>query len=209
MEISEPSEEERVKFFVTRTLGCLGATRPADIKSYYYNWCIKLERTVKQLQALLDEMVEEGVVTKISVDGLRSPHYCLTEDVPHFEKLADDWEYENVHFVNYFDSLLWHADRVKSLFGFERALEIYLKPKDRRFGYFTIPILYGDKLVGRFDPKLERKEKNLIIRGLWFEEGFKPDEHFENEFLKTLDGFASFNRAEKVEWRLEKSPISA
>lgn len=209
VEISEPSEEERVKFFVTSTLGCLGAIKPADIKSYYYNWCIKLERTVKQLQALLDEMVEERVVTKISVDGLRSPHYCLTEDVPRFEKLADDWKYENVHFVNYFDSLLWHADRVKSLFGFERALEIYLKPKDRRFGYFSIPILYGDKLVGRFDPKLERKEKKLIIRGLWFEEGFKPDEQFENEFLKTLDDFASFNKAEKVEWRLEKSPISA
>ena len=208
VEISEPSEEERVKFFATRTLGCLGATKPADIRSYYYNWCIKLDRTVKQLQVLLDGMVEEGVVTKLSVDGLRSPHYCLAEDAPRLEKFEDDWGCGNVRFVNYFDSLLWHKDRVESLFGFERALEVYLKPKDRRFGYFTVPILYGDKLVGRFYPKLERKEKKFIIRGLWFEEGFKPDEQFEDEFKKALYDFALFNRAENVEWRLEKAPIS-
>jgi uncharacterized protein YcaQ len=208
VETSVPSEEERVNFFVTRTLGCLGVTKPADIRSYYYNWCIKLNRTVKQIQDHLDGMVEEGLVTKINVDGLRSPHYCLAEDALRLEGFEEDWQYENVRFINYFDSLLWQTDRVKSLFRFERVLEVYLKPKDRKFGYFTVPILYGDKLVARFAPKLERKEKKLIIRGLWYEEGFKPDEQFEDEFEKTLDGFAKFNRAEKVDWQLEKTPIS-
>ena len=100
------------------------------------------------------------------------------------------------------------TDRLDTLFGFERALEVYLKPEQRKYGYFTTPILYGDRLVGRLDPKLDRKEKKLIVRGLWYEDGFKPDEVYENEFQKTLDDFARFNGAEKIEWRLEKSPTS-
>jgi len=201
--------EERNRFFATRTLGCLGATKPADVKSYYHTWCVKLGLTAKQIQTLLDGLVEEGVAAKLSVEGLKTPCYCLAEDAPRLGELERDWGYCGVRLANYFDSLLWQADRLDTLFGFERALEVYLKPEDRRFGYFTVPILYGDRLVGRLDPKLERKEKKLIVRGLWYEDGFKPDEEYQNEFEKTLGDFALFNGAEKIEWRLEKAPTSA
>ena len=209
VDTSEPTEEERQRFFTIRTLGCLGATKPADIRFYYHNWCVKLGLTVKQIQALLDGLVEEGIAAKLSVESLRAPHYCLAEDTPRLEELRHDWGYGGVRFVNYFDSLLWHAERLKALFGFERALEVYLKPHQRKFGYFTVPILYKDRLVGRLDPKLERKEKRLIVRGLWYENGFTTDEEYQNEFVKTLEDFAHFNRAEKVEWRLKNVPISA
>ncbi len=209
LDISEPTEEQRNRFFATRTLGYLGATKPADIKSYYHSWCVKLGLTTKQIQGLLDGLAEEGAVVKLSVEGLRTPHYCLAEDAPRLGELERDWGYGGVRLVNYFDSLLWNADRLEALFGFERVLEVYLKPHQRKYGYFTTPILYGDRLVGRLDPKLERKEKKLIIRGLWYEDSFKKDEVFENELQKTLDDFSRFNGAEKIEWRLEKSPISA
>ncbi|MCX6657038.1 MAG: winged helix DNA-binding domain-containing protein [Candidatus Bathyarchaeota archaeon] len=209
LDISEPNEEQRNRFFATRTLGYLGATKPADIKSYYHSWCVKLGLTTKQIQELLDGLAEEGAVVKLSVEGHRTPHYCLAEDAPRLGDLEHDWGYGGVRLVNYFDSLLWNADRLEALFGFERALEVYLKPNQRKYGYFTTPILYGDRLVGRLDPKLERKEKKLIIRGLWYEDSFKKDEVFENELQKTLYDFSRFNGAEKIEWRLEKSPISA
>jgi uncharacterized protein YcaQ len=209
LDISEPTEDQRNRFFATRTLGYLGATKPADIKSYYHSWCVKLGLTTKQIQELLDGLAEEGAVVKLSVEGHRTPHYCLAEDAPRLGDLERDWGYGGVRLVNYFDSLLWNADRLEALFGFERALEVYLKPNQRKYGYFTTPILYGDRLVGRLDPKLERKEKKLIIRGLWYEDSFKKDEVFENELQKTLYDFSRFNGAEKIEWRLEKSPISA
>jgi len=209
VDTSEPNEEERNRFFATRTLGSLGATKPADIKSYYHTWCVKLGLNTKQILVLLDELVEDGVVARLSVEGLRTPYYCLSEDVPRLGELERDWGYGGVRFANYFDSLLWHADRLEALFGFERALEVYLKPEQRKYGYFTTPILYGDRLVGRLNPKLERKERKLIIRGLWFEDGFKPDEVYQNEFEKTLGDFARFNGAEKIEWCLSGPPTSA
>ncbi len=206
---SEPTEEERRHFFATRTLGYLGATKPADVKTYYHTWCVKLGMSTKEIQALLDGLVEEGEAARLSVEGHMAPYYCLAEDAPRLEDLGKDWGYTGVRFANYFDSLLWHADRLDALFGFERALEVYLKPAQRKYGYFTVPILYGDRLVGRLDPKLDRKEKTLIIRGLWYEEGFKPDEEYQDEFGKTLDDFARFNGAEKIEWRLNGAPTSA
>jgi hypothetical protein len=209
VDASEPTDEERNRFFAMRTLGSLGATKPADVKSYYHTWCVKLGLSTKQIQALLDGLVEEGTAARLNVKGLKTHYYCLADDTLRLGELEKDWGYDGVRFANYFDSLLWNADRLDTFFGFERALEVYLKPEQRKYGYFTTPILYGDRLVGRLDPKLDRKERKLIVRGLWYEDGFKPDELYENEFQKTLDDFTHFNGAEKIEWRLEKAPTSA
>jgi hypothetical protein len=209
VDTSEPTEEERNRFFVTRTLGSLGAIKPIDVKSYYHAWCVKLGLSTKEIQALLDGLVDEGAAVSLSVKGINKPYYCLSEDVPLLGELEKNWVYNGVRFANYFDSLLWNADRLEELFGFERVLEVYLKPEQRKYGYFTTPILYGDQLVGRLDPKLERKEQKLIVRGLWYEDGFKPDELYQNEFEKTLEDFARFNGVEKIEWRLNGALTSA
>jgi uncharacterized protein YcaQ len=209
VDTTEPTDEERNMFFASRTLGSLGATKPADIKSYYHNWCVKLALKTKEIQALLEGLVDEGKAARLSIEGHKQPYYCLAGDAPRLDELDRDWGYGGVRFVNYFDSLLWQADRLDALFGFERALEVYLKPEQRKYGYFTTPILYGDKLIGRLDPKLDRKEKTLIVRGLWYEDGFKPDEEYEDEFAKTLDDFAKFGGVDKIEWRCEKAPTSS
>jgi uncharacterized protein len=209
IDTTEPTDEERNRFFALRTLGSLGATKPADIKSYYHNWCVKLALTTKEIQALLEGLVEEGEVARLSVEEHKQHYYCLAGDASRLDELEHDWGYGGVRFVNYFDSLLWQADRLDAFFGFERALEVYLKPEQRKYGYFTTPILYGDRLVGRLDPKLDRKEKTLIVSGLWYEAGFKPDEAYEDEFARTLDDFAKFGGADKIEWRLEKAPTSS
>jgi hypothetical protein len=203
VDTSEPNAEERNRFFATRTLGSLGATKPTDVKFYYHSWCVKFKLATKDVQALLDCIAAEGVAEKLSVDGLKTPYYCLAEDATRLEGLEEEWRYGGVRLINYFDSMLWHADRLNSLFGFERALEVYLKPEQRKYGYYSVPILYGDRIVGRLDPKVDRKEKKLIVRGLWYEEGFKPDEEYEDAFGKTLDDFAKFNGAEEIDWRLE------
>ena len=209
VDTSEPTAEERNSFFATRTLGSLGATKPTDVKYYYHSWCVKFKLATKDVQALLDSLAEEGVAEKLSIDGLMTPYYCLAEDATRLEGLEKEWRYDGVRLINYFDSMLWHADRLNSFFGFERALEVYLKPEQRKYGYYSVPILYRDRLVGRLDPKADRKEKKLIIRGLWYEEGFKPDEEYEDAFRKTIDDFAKYNGGDEIDWRLEKTPTSA
>jgi uncharacterized protein len=200
VDLTEPTEEERVRFFINRTLGCLGALKPSDIRTYYHHWCVKLGRTGKEIQTSLDSLVAEGEVEKLKVEGLKQPYYCLMQDLTRLEEIENSFKFEGCRLFSYFDNTLWQGDRVKDLFGFERALEIYIKPEQRRFGYFTLPILYGDKFVGRLDPKLDRQKKILLIRGLWLEDGFKPDEIYQNKFEKMLEDFAAFNGADKIEY---------
>jgi len=205
VDASEPTSEERLRFFAARTMRCLGATRPGDIREYYYDRCVKLGRSAKELSAILDNLVTEGEAVKLEVEGSRQPYYCLPEDASRLGELSRDWGFEEVRFHTAFDSLLWQRDRIEDLFGFEPLLEVYLKPPQRRFGYFNLPILYRDRFVGRFDPKLDRKERSLVIKGLWFEDGFEPDDVYEEKFVRTLEDFAHFNGAEKIEWKIERS----
>ena len=60
--------------------------------------------------------------------------------------------------------------RAKPLFGFDYVWEVYKPVSKRTFGYYTMPILWGDRLVGRFDPKLDRTTGTLVILGLWLED---------------------------------------
>jgi uncharacterized protein YcaQ len=204
VDASEPTREERLKFFIAQTMRCLGATRPRDIREYYYDRCVKLGRSTKELGGLLDGLVTEGEAVTLEVEGSRQPYYCLPEDASRLGELSRDWSFQDVRFHTAFDSLLWQRDRIKHLFGFEPLLEVYLKRRQRRFGYFNLPILYGDRFVGRFDPKLDRKDRSLVVKGLWYEDGFKPDEVYEDKFERTLGDFAHFNGAERVEWKIEK-----
>jgi uncharacterized protein YcaQ len=201
VELDAPSEEERIRFFILRTLGCLGAVKPGDIRSYYHHWCVKLGKTGKELQSILDTMHRESEVSKIQVENLKHPYFCLPEDSTRLESLEKDFDLPGCRFLCLFDSLLWQGDRVKDLFGFERSLEIYVKPEERRYGYYTMPILFGDRLVGRIDPKLDRKNHTLLIRGVWHEEGFQSTEEYENEFQKTMESFAQFHEADKIEYQ--------
>jgi len=200
IDTSEPSAEERVRFFAIRTMGCLGLVKPGDPREYYPNYIVKLGKNSRQLRTLLDQMVDEGEAESFHLEGEKSPYYCLPDDARRVEELgAGDFNFEGVSFLTNFDNLLWLRDRVKTLFGFEAKLEAYVPKERRRYGYFNLPILYGDRLVGRIVPKMDRKRRVLILHSVWHEPWFEPDEAFENGFAKALDGFAKFNGADSIE----------
>ncbi len=199
VDMSEPSAEERARFFAVRTMGCLGLVKPADPRSYYQNYLVKLGRNSRQLMVLLDQLVEEGEAERYELEGEKSPYYCSPEDARRIEELeAGDFNFEGVRFLTNFDNLLWLRKRVKTLFGFEAKLETYIPKEKRRYGYFNLPILYGDRLVGRIIPKMDRKNRVLIIHSVWHEKWFKPDEDFDNFFSEAIDSFAKFNGADNV-----------
>jgi len=70
--------------------------------------------------------------------------------------------------------LCWDRDLLRRLFGFDYVWEVYVPAPKRRWGYYVLPLLYGDRLVGRIEPRLERKARTLRIAGMWWEPGFDP-----------------------------------
>jgi len=111
----------------------------------------------------LDDLIGEGIAVPIQVEGLRG------ERLTHAELLDRPFR-PRTTLLSPFDRLIHDRRRTEELFGFHYRLEIYVPPAKREYGYFVLPILSGDRLIGRVDPKLERESGVLRINGVWAEE---------------------------------------
>jgi len=98
--------------------------------------------------------------------------------------------------------------RAKPLFGFDYVWEIYKPVKKRSFGYYTMPILWGDRLVGRFDPKLDRTTGTLVINGLWLEDpALAKDEAFAAAMTRGAARFRAFHEAKRFDVAAVPKPL--
>ena len=200
IDASEPDEEERARFFALKTMSCLGLVKPQEVRKYYHPWSIKSSHTSKQLQELLDRLVSDGQAVKHSVDGEKTPYYCLPEDTDRLEELDSGFDFDEARLFVYFDNMMWNRERIMELFGFECRLETYVPKEQRVYGYYHLPVLYGDRFVARVEPKMDRENNVMIIRGYWVEDGFNATEDYEDKLSRNIEEFARFHGAEDIEW---------
>ena len=120
------------------------------------------------------------------------------------DRAADgDFSADRTTLLSPFDNLFWAKGRDNALFGFEQILECY-KPKPlRRWGYFCLPILHQGKLIGRIDPKLDRKSNTLELRKTHLEDRYEPDENTISALKESILDFMKFHDAENINIRLE------
>jgi hypothetical protein len=98
-------------------------------------------------------------------------------------------------FLSPFDNLFWAKGRDEGLWGFKQQLEAYKPGPQRVWGYFSLPILHHDSLVGRFDPKLERKDGILRLKALYLEPGVEPAEELVVGVAAAMRDFLAFHNA--------------
>ena len=99
------------------------------------------------------------------------------------------------------DPLMWDRGVLDPLYGFDYRWEVYTPAAKRRWGYYVLPILFGDRLVGRIEPRIVRTTRSIRILGLAFEPGFDPLESdgFGTAFASALNAYRAFGSAETVE----------
>ena len=157
---TELSEFEQKLLLVERAAKRLGVGTLEDIADYYRFY-------PTEAKPLVQELVNSGVLIETDVEGWGKTALVHkdTEIAPSFELVE-----RPVRLLSPFDPLLFFRNRVRRMFSFDYQIEIYVPEVKRKYGYYTLPILFHDKLIGRVDLKHRRKEGVLEVKSLWQEE---------------------------------------
>jgi uncharacterized protein YcaQ len=190
-----PDDEELGQFLVWRALNAYGVSQEKEIREHIHGGKNVISKSLRDL-------VEAGEVIPLQVEGdKKSVYYASSRALEKSNILRT--ASKKVFLLSPFDNFIIQRVRLKNLFDFDYAIECFTPPAKRKYGYFTLPILWGEKLVGRLDPKIDRKKKAFIIRNLVFEPDFKEYEAFVFDFTDKLWDFAEFNRCQEIQ--LEKA----
>ena len=101
-------------------------------------------------------------------------------------------------FIAPLDPLMWDKSLVQEIFDFKYSWEIYTPAVKRKYGYYTLPIIFGDRFIGRIEAVPDKKDKVLQVKGLWWESDVKVTKKINNALEKTLKQFAKFNDCQSV-----------
>jgi uncharacterized protein len=149
---------------------------------------------------LRNELVELGALVPVEVEGVRGKRLVLAEDLALLE--ASPEPPPSVAFIAPFDSLLWDTALLASLFDFEYVWEGFFPPAKRRWGYYVLPIVFGDRLVGRIEPRIERDPARVEVLNAWWENGFAPRRAggFVEAMRDALRAYLRFAGADRLDW---------
>ena len=165
-----------------------------------------------ELAAWRRRKIDDGQLVEVRVEGWRVPQVALAADAPVLQGLASgsgpaDWEPldttadDEATFLSPLDPVSARG-RARPLFDFDYVWEVYKPAHLRRWGYYTLPVLWGDRLVARFDSRLDRASGTLVINGLWLEdEALANREAFIEAFGRGMVRFAAFLDAARVDAR--------
>ncbi len=139
--------------------------------------------------SVLSELMEEGEIESLSIADIDETFYIRREDLSLMDSCPKE-EGKSIRFLAPLDNLLWDRDMAEKIFGFKYRWEVYTPVVKRQYGYYVLPVLWGDKLIGRFEPY---KEKNTLkIRNWWWEEGFCLTDGLGIAIKKSLKHFSEY-----------------
>jgi uncharacterized protein YcaQ len=159
-----PPEREVVRLAAQRSLRALGVATARDIDRHF------TASRYPGLPAVLAGLERSGRVERVrlAADGTEwpGPWYVHADDLSLLERLeAGDWQ-PRTTLLSPFDNLIIDRERTQRLFGFHYRMEIYVPRAARRYGYYVLPVLHGDRLVGRVDPAMDRARGRLVVNAV-------------------------------------------
>jgi uncharacterized protein YcaQ len=184
-----------------RAHGLLGTGGQAEL------W-LGTARTAAERAVRRSELLEAGVLVEIDVEGLRGPRFVPATELANLDEAVREVQAGSppggapagVAFLAPLDPLAWDRALLRSLFDFDYLWEVYVPQPKRRWGYYVLPMLFGDRLVGRIEPRIDRREGTLRVVGLWFEDGFDPvaEPGFVSAFADALRAHAAFGGVDRI-----------
>jgi len=183
-----PSARDHAEWYVDRALDLWGLVARNEV-AY-----LRREHTDLVAQVLADR-VEAGSLVPVTVEGVaRTPYWVRPDALAGVDGLGGPGR--TLRILSPFDPFLIHRARMNRLFGFDFTIECYVPAPKRTFGYFSLPLLWGDQFVGLLDAKADRAAGRLLVQNLRYDGPARRRPAFDAALAPALEAFAAFNGVE-------------
>jgi len=143
----------------------------------------------------IKSLLEQEQIEEFYVEDIKYPFFIRKEDA---ECLNETSVKEEVKFLAPLDNLLWDRTLIKQIFHFDYTWEVYTPIEKRKYGYYVLPVLYGNKFIARFEPEMYRGEKELRIKNWWWEEDVSVTEDILLAIQRAFENFCEYLGADYV-----------
>jgi uncharacterized protein len=190
---SQAASKEKIhEQFVLNTVKALGVTKVEWIADYFRMYKADALAALKKLD-------QQGLVSQVKVEGWQKPAYYHPDNQTLIDSAAaGKIPQSKTTLLSPFDPIVWDRNRARDLYNFDYTIECYTPAPKRIYGYFTLPILYKNMVIGRLDPKAHRKEGLFEIKALHLEPGVKVNDALVNELKTTLKDCATWHKTPNV-----------
>ena len=192
-----PDDIALLQWRIKRRVGAVGMlwNRRSDA------W-LGINMSTEQRNVAINALEADGIIVKAEVESIRSPLFFLAEDIPLMEAVRQgvlDTK-PRLEFLAPLDPMLWDRKLVEALWDYHYKWEIYTPVNQRKYGYYVLPILYGDKFVGRIEAAADRKAATLVVRNIWYEDGVKQTKKLARAIEGACRRLAKFNDCVQVKF---------
>ena len=177
------TEHDFLRWYIKRRVGSIGLVWNRNTGA----WLGHFVSDPKVRTEILRELEEDGELLACSVEGSRETFYIRKEDAGILEKQTAG---SAVRFIAPLDNLIWDRGMTEELFGFKYSWEVYTPVVKRKYGYYVLPVLYGNRFVARFEPEKNTGREPLRIKNWWWE----PDVTVTDEMTEAVgEAFRRFS----------------
>ncbi|WMJ88355.1 winged helix-turn-helix domain-containing protein [Anaerocolumna sp. MB42-C2] len=199
LKAEEPNQVdlEYMKWNVLRRISAVGLlwNKPSDA------WLVIRNMKANERNQVFDDLLREEKILEITVEDIKEKFYCLKSDLRILEQIQSNPVLKNrMEFIAPLDNMIWDRRLIKVIFNFDYKWEIYTPQTERKYGYYVLPVLYGDSFIGRIELINDRKNKCLQVKNIWLEDGIKSTEKLAENLKRAVNRFAGFNECNTIQY---------
>ena len=175
---------------VKRRIGAVGLLWNRNSTAF-----LGISMTTEQRNAAFDRLEKDGSIIPVRVESIRFPLYMPGRDLPLLESVISGQASlkPRLEFLAPLDPMLWDRNLVEAIWGYRYSWEIYTPAVKRKYGYYVLPMLWGDRLIGRIEPKADRKANILTVQNVWLEPGIRRTKKLSGQIDRAVQRLAKFN----------------
>lgn len=201
LELPDPNEtfEQYRDWRILRRIGGIGLlwAKAGDA------WLEIPETGTPQRMESIQRLLASGRLAEVRVEGITAPLYMRSEFLPLLQEPAAPSSSPGARILAPLDNLLWDRRLIKELFSFDYRWEVYKPQQERTYGYYVLPVIYGDRFVARFEPGFDKKTGTFMIKNWWWEKDIQnaknqPPKAMQRELAKCFRRFAAYLNAKKI-----------